>query len=134
MIVVADMESAESDPVEPENDRPQSGSYPTRLIIKTRGRLAFIDADEIDWIQAMDVYVRLHTGETSHLVRERLKNVEQTLDPRRFLRIHRSTIVNVMRIREVTPHPYGGAMVLLHDGTRLKVSRTYYARLNPTFG
>ncbi len=109
-------------------------SYPSRIILKSNGRLTFVDADEIDWIQAMDVYVRLHSGEKSHLVRERLKNVEEKLDPDQFMRIHRSTIVNVERIREVKPHPYGGAMAVLHDGTKLKVSRTYRTRLTPTFG
>lgn len=112
----------------------QKGSYPSRLILKSSGRLKFVDAAEIDWIQAMDVYVRLHSGEKSHLVRERLKNVEEKLDPNRFMRIHRSTIVNVERIREVTPHPYGGAMAVLYDGTKLRVSRTYRTRLTPTFG
>ena len=109
-------------------------SYPSRLILKSNGRLKFVDAEEIDWIQAMDVYVRLHSGDKSHLVRERLKNVEEKLDPNQFMRIHRSTIVNVERIREVTPHPYGGAMAVLHDGTKLRVSRTYRTRLTPTFG
>lgn len=120
--------------VEGRSRRRRTEEYPARLIVKSRGRLAFIDTEEIDWIQAMDVYVRLHTGEKSHLVRERLKNVERRLDPQKFLRIHRSTIVNIMRIREVAPHPYGGAIVLLEDGTRLKVSRTYHAQLTPTFG
>ena len=117
-----------------ERGREGAAGYPDRLIIKTQGRLAFVDADEVDWIEATDVYVRLHNGEKSHLVRERLKNVERKLDPDRFLRIHRSTIVNVDRIREVTPHAYGGAIVVLEDGTKLKVSRTYRDRLNPTFG
>lgn len=128
------MDTSGKEPNGAQMPKRRTGAYPSRLILKSRGRLTFVDAEEIDWVQAMDVYVRLIAGEKSHLIRERLKNVERKLDPRHFMRIHRSTIVNIRRIREVTPHPYGGAMAVLHDGTKLKVSRTYCDRLSPTFG
>jgi two-component system LytT family response regulator len=105
-----------------------------RLVLKTGGRLLFMDVDRVDWIEAEGVYVRLHTGTRSHLLRESLTNVEKRLDPARFIRIHRSTIVNADRIREIVPHFNGGAIVVLQDGTRLKLSRGYRERVTATLG
>lgn len=107
---------------------------PDRLVLKVNGRLVFMDVDEVDWIEAEGVYIRVHAGARSHLLRESLNTVEQRLDPRRFLRIHRSTIVNVGRIREVSPYFNGGAIVILQDGKQLKLSRTYREKLTATLG
>lgn len=104
-----------------------------RFVLKRGGRLVFLDTAEIDWIEADDVYVRLHTKDKSHLMRARLKHVEQRLDTKRFIRIHRSTIVNMDRIKEVTPHPNGGAVVSLRNGAKLKMSRSYLDRLSSIF-
>ncbi|HWS54767.1 MAG TPA: LytTR family DNA-binding domain-containing protein [Pyrinomonadaceae bacterium] len=101
--------------------RPQ---YLTRLLVKSSGRVFFLKADEIDWIGAEDYYVKLHVGRRGHLLRETMNELESKLDPQKFLRIHRSTIVNVERIRELHQLFNGDYAVVLHDGTELKLSRT----------
>ncbi len=89
-----------------------------RFVVKSAGRILFLRADEIDWISAADNYVYLHAGGAAHLVRTTLKSIEEKLDPRRFARVHRSTIVNLDAVRELA-----GGEVVLRDGTRLPVSR-----------
>ncbi len=98
----------------------------THLPVKTAGRILFLPVDDIDWIEAADNYVRLHTaaGE-AHLVRETLNAMQGRLDPGRFLRIHRSTIVNAARIRELRPWFHGDYVVLLTNGRELTLSRSY---------
>jgi two-component system, LytTR family, response regulator len=98
--------------------------YLTRLMIKSASRVFFLKADEIDWIGADDYYVKLHVGRKSHLLRETMNELETKLDPQKFLRIHRSTIVNIDRIKEMYPHFNGDYVILLHDGTELKLSRS----------
>jgi len=100
-------------------------SYPDRFPIKSKGRIYFVQSRDIDWVEADDYYVRLHANGKSHLLRETLANMENKLDPRHFRRIHRSTIVNVARIKELHPHVQGEYVVVLHDATKLKLSRTY---------
>ena len=98
---------------------------PDRLVIRSGGRVSFLPLDELDYAEAADNYVELHAGKQVHLLRETLTRLEQRLDPRRFLRIHRSTIVNVSRVRELRALPGGDQEVLLAGGTRLIASRTY---------
>ena len=100
-----------------------------RLVLKAGSRFLLLSTDEIDWIEASDVYVRLHTSGRSHLMRTRIKSVEKQLDAKQFIRIHRSTIVNLRRVREIVPHYNGGAIVSLRDGTKLKMSRSYLHKL-----
>ena len=100
-----------------------------RLIVKTGGQLVFLKTEEVDWIQAEGNYVRLHVGGVSHLVRETIQSLDDGLDPRRFLRIHRSTIVNLDRVREIQPLVHGEYRVVLTDGTKLTLSRGYRDRL-----
>jgi two-component system, LytTR family, response regulator len=83
----------------------------------------FLKVDEIDWVEAEGNYVRLHVGATSHLLRETMKGMEAKLDSSRFIRIHRSTIVNTDRIKELQPLFHGEHAVILQDGTRLTASR-----------
>jgi two-component system LytT family response regulator len=97
--------------------------FTKRIVVKSSGRIHFVKVDEIDWIEAEGNYVRLHLGPSSHLLRETMKGMEAALDPDKFLRIHRSTIVNAERIRELQPLFHGEYAVLLHDGTRLVASR-----------
>jgi two-component system LytT family response regulator len=97
--------------------------HPKRLVVKSSGRVYFLKIDEIDWIEAEGNYVRLHVGTNSHLLRETMKGMEAALDPDRFIRIHRSTIVNTERIRELQPLFHGEYAVILTDGTRLVASR-----------
>lgn len=108
--------------------------YEDRLVVKTGNRLIFLDTNEVDWIESEGVYVRIHVGGKSYLLRESLQNVEARLHTRQFIRIHRSTIVNVQRIKEVIPHTNGGAIVILRDNTRLKLSRSYRNQLNSSLG
>ena len=113
---------------------PALASYEERLVVKTGNRLIFLDADEVDWIEAKGVYVCLHVGATSYLLRESLQNVEARLDAQQFIRIHRSTIVNASRIKEIVPDPNGGGIVHLRDGIKLKLSRGYRNRVNASLG
>ena len=99
------------------------------LTVKFDGRVTFVKTSDVDWIQADGNYVRVHAGPVSHLIRETLGAVEAMLDPDAFSRIHRSTIVNLDRIRELQPWFAGDYVVILKDGTQLKLSRTYREHL-----
>ena len=98
--------------------------YLSRILIKSAGRVFFLKTDEIDYVQAEDYYVRLQVGRKGHLLRETMNEMESKLDPRKFPRIHRSTIVNIERIRELQPHFNGEYIVVLNDETELKLSRS----------
>jgi two-component system LytT family response regulator len=100
-----------------------------RLLVKEEGRMYFVPAGEIDWIEAFGNYARLHTGQRTHLIRETMATLERALDARRFARIHRSTIVNLDRIKQMDLWGSGDYMVRLADGTQLKLSRWYRDRL-----
>jgi two-component system LytT family response regulator len=97
---------------------------PRRLMLKDGARTTFLGEDEIDWIEAQDYYVEIHAGAIAHLHRETLRELEARLDPQRFVRIHRSAIVRIDRIRELRSLPSGDAEVVLRDGTELRVSRS----------
>lgn len=100
-----------------------------RLLVKEEGRMYFVPVTDIDWIEAFGNYARLHTGPRTHLIRETMATLERALDTRRFARIHRSTIVNLDRIRQMDLWGSGDYMVRLADGTQLKLSRWYRDRL-----
>ena len=104
------------------------------LVVRSGSQLVFLDPAEIDWIEAAGVYVSIHVGQTKHLVRESLRHVEEQLDPTRFVRIHRSTVLNMDRVRKIVPHLNGGAVVVLKDGAQLKMSRSYRERINASLG
>lgn len=101
------------------------GAYAHRLLVRSGGRVAFVRVQEIDWIEAQGNYLRLHRGTGSYLVRQTMNDMESFLDPHKFIRIHRSTIVSIDRIREIRPMPRGDYEVLLLDGVRLTLSRKY---------
>jgi two-component system LytT family response regulator len=101
-----------------------------RIAVRSDGRVFFIAVADIDWVEAAANYVRLHARGESHVLRESMKNMETRLPARSFLRIHRSTIVNIDRIRELQPWFHGEYIVILHDGTKLTVSRAYVDRLH----
>ncbi len=105
-----------------------------RLVIKAGGRITFLSTDEINWIEADDKYVHLHTAKISPMVRQTLSAMETQLDPRKFRRIHRSVIVNVERIRELQPLFSGEYSILLEDGTKLTLSRNYKDKLFELLG
>ncbi|MEZ5426450.1 MAG: LytTR family DNA-binding domain-containing protein [Pyrinomonadaceae bacterium] len=111
-----------------DQERTPSGAqaeYQNRLVLRSAGKIAFIETRDIDWISAEGYYVSIRVGGKSHLMRESLKNLERILDPRIFLRIHRSTIVNIKRIKELHSHFHGEFFVILKDGKRFKLSRGY---------
>ena len=116
-----------------ENLKSGQQKYLERLMIKGDGRVFFLRADEIDWIEAEGNYVRLHAGRQTHLMRETMTGLEGRLDPEKFLRIHRSTLVNIERIKELQPMFGGEYTVILRDGTELTLSRTYRDRLLELF-
>ncbi|HEU4768979.1 MAG TPA: LytTR family DNA-binding domain-containing protein [Pyrinomonadaceae bacterium] len=99
-------------------------NYLTRVMIKSSGRVLLLKIDEIDFIEADGNYVKLHVGRKSHLLREKMHDLEERLDPARFVRIHRSLIVNLDRIKEMHPHFNGDYIVVLEDGRQLRLSRT----------
>jgi two-component system LytT family response regulator len=105
-----------------------------RLIVKTGGRVFFIKADDIDWLEAEGKYVRLHVGKETHLLREAISSLESRLDPKKFLRIHRSHIVNIERIQELEAWFHNEYRVLLRDGTKLMMSRSCRKRLGELLG
>jgi two-component system LytT family response regulator len=117
-------------PKQPQN----TGAHLDCLIIKNGGRVHFLRVEEIDWIEAAGVYVQIHTAGKTWLHRISLGELEAKLEARRFLRIHRSTIVNLQRIRELHPHSHGDFLVVLHDGTELKLSRGYRQKVEASLG
>ncbi len=105
-----------------------------RLVVKSGGRVFFLRTEDIVWIEAAGNYVRLHLGDDSHLFRETMNGIEARLDPRRFVRIHRSRIVNSDRIKELQPWFNGEYVVVLQNGTRLTLSRGYREKLQERLG
>jgi two-component system LytT family response regulator len=100
-----------------------------RLAVKTDGRVVFVKPEDIDWVEAMDDYAKLHVGTGSYVIRSTLTRLEQRLPARDFLRIHRSIIVNVHRIREVQPWFGGDFVVILTSGTQLTSGGRYRAQI-----
>lgn len=112
----------------------KKSQYLDRLVIKSGGRISFLSTDEINWIEADDKYVHLHTGKSNPMVRQTLNAMEAQLDPKKFRRIHRSAIVNVARIKELQPMFNGEHSVQLEDGTKLTLSRSYRDKLFELLG
>lgn len=108
---------------------PPPAPYVERLLVKVGGRIIFLPAEDVDWIEAAGVYVQLHAGGRKFLHRASLAELEGSLDPGRFIRIHRSSIVNIRSVRELFPHSHGDYTAVLRDGTRLKLSRSYRPKL-----
>ncbi|MBA3712165.1 MAG: response regulator transcription factor [Pyrinomonadaceae bacterium] len=103
--------------------------YLERLMIKASGRVIFLPTSELDWIEAEGNYLRLHAGREAYLLRETMNHLAAKLDPHKFARIHRSTLVNVERIKELQPMFGGDYVVILRDGTQLTLSRSYRDKL-----
>ncbi len=100
-----------------------------RILLKSSGEIFFLKTEEIDWIEAEGDYMKFHVNGRTHLMRETMARLEARLDPKRFIRIHRSTIVNIDRLRKLSPSFAGEYAVILHDGTKLKLSRGYHERI-----
>jgi two-component system LytT family response regulator len=119
----------------PPDGAPPGATAPLeRLVIRNGPRIATLAIDDIDWIEAQDYYAEIHAGGRTYLVRKSLQKLAASLDPSRFVRIHRKTIVNVRRVKELEPLFHGEYVVFLHDGTRLKLSRTFKNQLGRLLG
>jgi two-component system LytT family response regulator len=105
-----------------------------RILIKERGRVFFLRLEDVYWVESAGNYVRVHARDAKHLLRQTMNELEQRLAPAQFVRIHRTAIVNIDRIRELQPLFHGEYAVLLTDGTRLTLSRRYRDRLQERFG
>ena len=105
-----------------------------RLVVRTPERAIFLRTETIDWIEAAGKFVHLHVGRTAHALRESMAELEQELDPARFLRISRSVIVNLERIQEVQPWFQGDYVLILSDGTRLTSTRGYRENMRRLLG
>ncbi len=108
--------------------------YLERLVIKAAGRIYFLETSEIDWIEAEGNYVSVHSAKKSHLLRETITSLESQLDPKKFVRIHRSSIVRLDYIQELQPWFHGEYKVILQDGTQLTLSRNHREKLQEALG
>lgn len=102
-----------------------------RFVVRSLDRLRIVAAEEVRWIEAAGNYVKLHLADGTHLVRGTLQEVERRLDPARFARIHRSTIVALPEVRHFEPAGHGDYVAVLHSGDRLAMSRRFRDRLPP---
>ncbi len=100
-----------------------------RLVVKSGGRVLFLKTSDVDWFEASGNYIGLHIGREVHLIRESMNGLEAKLDPDQFVRIHRSTIVNLDRVKQLQPWFRGEQVLVLNDGTQLTVGRSFRARL-----
>ncbi len=105
------------------------GQYLERIAVKDGPRVHLIPVDKLDWVEAQDDYVALHSGGRAYLKQQTIAGVEQRLDPSLFVRIHRSVIVNLERVARIEPYTKDSRLAILADGTKLPVSRAGYARL-----
>jgi two-component system, LytTR family, response regulator len=113
------------------NDRGlNASSYTTRIVFKSRGRILFLPVSDIRWIGAEENYVRICTETEKHLLRETMSHLEEKLDPQMFLRVHRSAIVNLQYLKEVRTEPNGEFTVVLVNGQKVAMSRSYHARIS----
>jgi two-component system, LytTR family, response regulator len=105
-----------------------------RVAVKSKGRMLLFRIEEVDWLESAGNYVRLHIGGECYLLRETMSGIEERLDPQQFLRVHRTAIINLDRLRELQPTSHGEYLVILHDDTRLTLSRVYRDRVEPLLG
>jgi two-component system, LytTR family, response regulator len=117
-----------------ESLRAPGAGYLRRIPVRSGGRIRFVEAEEIDYLEAEGNYVRIHAGERSFLIRDSLGDLETRLDPARFLRIHRGTIVRTDRIREMEPLFRGEYLIVLESGARVQSSRRCRAKLHQALG
>lgn len=107
---------------------------PDLLAIKSGGKVVFVRTADVDWVEAADNYVNLHVGNESHMLRETMASFEGRLDPKRFMRISRSALINLERIKELQPMFHGDYTVILRNGVRLSMSRGYREKLQQLLG
>lgn len=112
---------------------PDGKNYPDKIMLKTAKGVSFINTNEVDWVEAAGNYVKLHVKDSGHLLRETMNNIESKLNPDKFLRIHRSSLVNIDRIKELQPLFNGDYIVILQNDRELNLSRNYHDRLQRLF-
>jgi two-component system LytT family response regulator len=105
-----------------------------RLVVKTEGRVLLLKNEDVDWVEAADNYVVLHIGAETHMLRETMNSIEQRLPSEKFIRVNRSTIVNIDRIKELQPLFHGEYVIILKNGTKLTLSRGYREKLDLLLG
>lgn len=103
--------------------------YLRRLALRSAARISFLDTDEVDWFRAAENYVEVHSGQMTHLLHVTMNALEESLDPERFVRVHRSAIVNMRQIQHLEPNAHGEYVITLRNGTRVQSGRTYADRL-----
>ncbi|MFC1493205.1 LytR/AlgR family response regulator transcription factor [candidate division KSB1 bacterium] len=108
--------------------------YLSKIMVKTGGRVYFLKADDIKWIEAASNYIKIFSGRDSYLVKDTLNNFEKKINPNQFVRIHRSCIINVNFIHEIQPWDKNNHLVILEDGKELKLSRSYKDKIFDLFG
>lgn len=104
---------------------------PSRLLIRGTKSERFLDMNEIEWVEAAGNYVNIHAREGRFFLRGTLSQVEEKLSPDRFVRVHRSNIVNLDQVREILPNPSGDGLIVLKSGGHVPLSRRYRSRLKP---
>ncbi len=112
----------------------QSAQPVDRLIIKSEGKVLFVKKDDIDWLEAAGNYIKLHCGAETHMLRETMNSIQNQLDGSKFLRVHRGTIVNIERIKEMHPWFNGEYKILLTTNAQLIMSRGFHEQFTRTFG
>ncbi|MCP4724955.1 MAG: response regulator transcription factor [bacterium] len=108
--------------------------YLSKIMVKTGGRVYFLKADNIKWIEAASNYIKIFSGKESYLVKDTLSNFEKNINPNQFVRIHRSCIININFIQEIQPWDKNNHLVILEDGKELKLSRNYKDKIFDLFG
>ncbi len=127
------VEEARRDSIE-ENTFEAGARFIDRIAIKSGGQVSMIPVSEIDWIESAGDYVYIHSNSRKHIIRETMKSLEEKINPGQFVRIHRSTIVNIDRIKSLKSNEHGDFEVNLHNGERLKLSRSYRSRFQKVIG
>jgi len=124
-----------ADPVGPPEKEGAENEGPLRRIaIRSTKGVEFVETEDIHWIEAEDSYVRLHTDHGFHLMRETMTHLESVLDPARFVRVHRSAIVHVDRVKKLVPLEHGDSKLVLKNGAEVRVSRTRRAQVRGSLG
>jgi len=115
-------------------NKPFIPAYQKRMMVKDGGKIIFLQTEEIIWIEAADYYVVLHFADKSHVIREAMSNLELKLDPEQFVRIHRSSIVNISYIKELQPYGKEDYRVILRNNKQLKMGRSWLKKLESKLG
>jgi two-component system, LytTR family, response regulator len=112
----------------------KSPQYHQRLAVKSDGRVILLNVTDVEWLESAGNYICLHVGKQTHIIRETLNQLEEHLDPKHFVRIHRSAIVNMDRVQELRPYFHGDYKIILHNGVELSLSRKYRDELTRRMG